>query len=89
MQGDYIMNWQGAMLDDIEANMVRTSTKTRDATKELRQADKSQRSSRNKVSSIPTYNTRDVCMFNKRPVLARPKYKACCCIASLAKAHVL
>lgn len=43
---------QGAMLDDIEANMVRTSAKTKDATRELRQADKSQRSSRNKVLRI-------------------------------------
>jgi hypothetical protein len=43
---------QGAMLDDIESNMVRTSAKTRDAIKELKQADKSQRSSRNRMCCL-------------------------------------
>jgi len=47
-----LVNDQGAMLDDIEANMVRTSAKTKDATRELRQADKSQRSSRNKMCCL-------------------------------------
>jgi syntaxin 7 len=47
-----LVNDQGAMLDDIESNMVRTSTKTRDAIKELKQADKSQRSSRNRMCCL-------------------------------------
>jgi hypothetical protein len=40
---------QGGMLDDIEANMVKVSTRVHDGTEQLRRADKTQRSSRNRV----------------------------------------
>jgi len=43
---------QGTMLDDIEANIVRTAVKTSEATGELKKAEKSQRSSRNKMCCL-------------------------------------
>ena len=44
-----LVNEQGTMLDDIEANIVRTSAKTRDARQELVKAETSQRASRSKL----------------------------------------
>jgi len=44
---------QGGMLDDIEANMVKVSTRVHDGTEQLRRADKTQRSSRNRVRAPP------------------------------------
>jgi len=44
-----MVNDQGSMLDDIEANIVRTASKTKDAAAELHKADRSQRRSRNKM----------------------------------------
>mmetsp|Transcript_35185 Transcript_35185/g.76921 ORF Transcript_35185/g.76921 Transcript_35185/m.76921 type:complete len:289 (-) Transcript_35185:292-1158(-) len=47
-----LVNDQGAMLDDIEANIVRTAYKTKDAAQELKKADRSQRRSRNKMCCL-------------------------------------
>ena len=57
------MSDQGGMLDDIESNMVKVSTKVADGTEELRRADKTQRSSRNRVrnASLPTPPTSCFC----------------------------
>jgi syntaxin 7 len=44
-----LVNEQGTMLDDIEANIVRTSVKTRDARQELVKAETSQRAARGKL----------------------------------------
>ena len=43
------VNEQGNMIDDIEANIVSTAVRTKEAQKELTKADKSQKSARNKM----------------------------------------
>lgn len=47
-----LVNEQGAMIDDIEANIVSTAVRTKDAQKELTKADKSQRAARNRLICI-------------------------------------
>lgn len=44
-----LVNEQGNMIDDIEANIVSTAVRTKEAQKELTKADKSQKSARNKM----------------------------------------
>jgi syntaxin 7 len=44
-----LVNEQGNMIDDIEANIVSTAMRTKEAQKELTKADKSQKSARNKM----------------------------------------
>lgn len=44
-----LVNEQGAMVDDIEANIIRTSNKTKEAKTELVKADGHQRSARNRL----------------------------------------
>lgn len=44
-----LVNEQGTMIDDIEANIVRTSARTKEAQRELTRADKSQKSARTKM----------------------------------------
>jgi len=44
-----LVNEQGTMIDDIEANIVRTSAKTKDARKELVKAESSQKAARSKL----------------------------------------
>lgn len=44
-----LVNEQGAMVDDIEANIIRTSAKTKEAKSELVKADSHQRSARNRL----------------------------------------
>ena len=44
-----LVNEQGTMIDDIEANIIRTSVKTKEAKSELVKADTHQRSARNKL----------------------------------------
>jgi syntaxin 7 len=47
-----LVNEQGSMIDDIEANIVSTAVRTKDAQKELTKADKSQRAARNRLICI-------------------------------------
>ena len=47
-----LVNDQGGQLNDIEANITRTADRTREAQGELIQADRSQRSARNKMCWI-------------------------------------
>ena len=44
-----LVNEQGQMIDDIEANIVSTAVRTKDAQRELTKADKSQKAARNKM----------------------------------------
>ena len=44
-----LVNEQGQMIDDIEANIVSTAVRTKDARRELTKADKSQKAARNKM----------------------------------------
>jgi len=44
-----LVNEQGTMIDDIEANIVSTAVRTKDAQRELTKADKSQKAARNKM----------------------------------------
>ena len=44
-----LVNEQGNMIDDIEANIVSTAVRTKEAQKELTKADKNQKSARNKM----------------------------------------
>merc|ERR1712216_282075 len=47
-----LVNEQGQMIDDIEANIVSTAVRTKDAQRELTKADKSQKAARNKMICV-------------------------------------
>mmetsp|Transcript_35627 Transcript_35627/g.42902 ORF Transcript_35627/g.42902 Transcript_35627/m.42902 type:complete len:271 (+) Transcript_35627:286-1098(+) len=50
-----LVNEQGSMVDDIEANIVKTNTRTKDAHSQLLKADKSQKTSRNRMCYLMTF----------------------------------
>ena len=47
-----LVNEQGQMIDDIEANIASTAVRTKDAQRELTKADKSQKAARNKMICV-------------------------------------
>ena len=46
---------QGGMLDDIEANITKSSTKTREASSQLKEAESSQRSNRSRLAWVAVF----------------------------------
>ena len=63
-----LVSEQRQMIDDIEANIVSTAVRTKDARRELTKADKSQKAARNKM----------ICLAVSSLSCSSCSYSSCC-----------